>query len=197
MTTIGARSLSTGLRLLTDLLLLLNILALVLLPVLLPEIYRNPAVLAPFDGPGLLPRRTAATASAQPAPGSSAASQPAASLPAAAYPSDVPPDSYPFYLGFLLATGIGTAWVLGEGHFILRRLERGQPFAAGHAASFRRMAIAFALLTLAFAVKVLFYNTLLTIFCTLLFVVLLVICLIFADIFHQAWLVKTENELTI
>jgi len=182
MPTIGARSLSTGLRILTDLLLLLNILALVLLPVLLSEIYRNPALLAPFDGPGLLPVRPASTAPGQSAP---------------VYPSDVPPGSYSFYLAFLYATGIGTAWVLGEGRFILRRLERNQPFAHGNAASFRRMSLAFALLTLAFAVKVAFYNTLLTVFCTLLFVVLAVICLIFADIFHQAWIVKTENELTI
>lgn len=189
MMIIGKRSLSTGLRLLTDLLLLLNIIALVLLPFMLSAFYENPAILAPFDGPGLLP---APTASAPPA------SAPAVSGPASSdYPADVPPGSYPFYLGFLYAAGIGTAWVLAEGRFVLRRLEKAQPFARENAPSFRRMSAAFVLLTLAFIVKMLFYNTLLTVFCTLLFIVLCVICLIFADIFHQAWLVKTENELTI
>lgn len=186
MPTIGARSLSTGLRILTDLLLLINILALILLPVLLPAVFRN------LELPG-----PAATAEAAEAADSQPSRQPLVSDRSSNYPADVPPESYPFYLGFLYATGLGTAWILGEGHFILRRLERNQPFARGHAASFRRMSAAFVLLTLAFLVKILLYNTLLTMFCALLFIVLTVICLIFADIFHQAWLVKTENELTI
>lgn len=179
MPTIGIRRLSAGLRLLTDLLLLLNLIALVLLPFLLKAVFNNPALLAPFDGPGLLSSLNPAAAGAL------------------GYPADVPPGSYSFYLAFLYATGISIAWVLAEGHFILRRLEHSQPFAKGNAGSFRRMAGAFMLLTLAFAVKIARYNTLLTVFCALLFVVLSVICLIFADIFHQAWLVKTENELTI
>ena len=59
------------------------------------------------------------------------------------------------------------------------------------------MAIAFFWLAAAFLVKVFFYITLLTLFCLLLFLFFGVVCLILADVFRQAWQVKTENDMTI
>lgn len=173
----GRHSLSTLLRYLADSLIVLNILALILLPLILTALYQNPTLILQLDPPA-------------------ASSTPDIRL-ASEYPSDLPPDSYPFYLGFLYAAGIGTAMVLIQGHRILRRLERNEPFTAGQAGSFHLMAWAFFWLALTFLVKVFAYNTLLTMFCCLLFFAFGVVCLILADVFHQAWLVKSENELTI
>jgi hypothetical protein len=110
---------------------------------------------------------------------------------------DISKSTYPFYLGFAYAAGIGTAWILLEGHFILRRLGKGEPFAKGQAGSFRRVGAAFGLLTAAFAVKMLTCNTLLTMFCCGLFALFVLIALILSEVFRQAYLVKTDNDLTI
>ena len=173
----GKHSLSTVLRLITDLCLLLNILALIALPWLLTALYEQPDLLAQLNP------------------------QPAQSVPDSRidneYPVDLPPSSYPFYLGFLYFSGFGTAWILLEGHLILRRLEKNEPFAAGQAGSFRRIAGAFALLTVTFAVKIVAYNTLLTLFCGCVFLLLTLIALILSEVFRQAYAVKSENELTI
>jgi hypothetical protein len=173
----GRRSLSCLMRIVIDLLLILNILALILLPWLLDVLYDNPTILAQLD-----------RQSGQTGPDINLQSE---------YPADLPFSSYPFYLGFLYAAGCGTAWILLEGHLILRRLEKGQPFAKGQPGSFRRVAAAFALLAISFAVKIVFYNTLLTMFCCALFALFILIALILAEIFRQAYIVKTENELTI
>jgi hypothetical protein len=173
----GTNTMSRVLRILLDLILLLNILALMLLPILLTALYNDPDLLLQLDkqSADFLPDSTSRLE----------------------YPSDLPPSSYFFYLGFLYAAGLGTAWILLEGHLILRRLEKNQPFAARQAASFRRVGVAFAWLAAAFAVKVIFYNTLMTLFCFGLFLLLVLVALILADIFCQAYLVKSENELTI
>lgn len=177
MSITGQRSLSTLLRLLLDVILVVNILVLVLLPFLLTALYRDPGILEQLD------RHQASTI-----PDSGLRSD---------YPADLPPSSYPFYLAFLYAAGMGTAWILTEGHFILRRLEKNQPFARRQAGSFRRVGLAFGWLALVFAVKIIFYNTLLTMFCCGLFVLLALIGMILSEVFRQAWQVKTENELTI
>lgn len=113
------------------------------------------------------------------------------------YPTELLPNGYAFFLGFLYAAGLGTAWILLEGHFILRRLEHNQPFAARQSDSFRRVGLAFVWLAVVFAVKIVFYNTLLTMFCCALFVLLVLVAVILAEIFSQAYQVKSENELTI
>lgn len=156
----GKRSLSSLLRIVLDLILLLNLLTLFALPFLLDAIYRSPELLVQ-------------------------------------YPTDLIPSSYAFFLVFLYASGLGTAWILLEGHFILRRLELNQPFAARQSESFRRVGIAFVWLAVVFAVKIVLYNTLLTMFCCALFVLLVLVAVILAEIFSQAYQVKSENELTI
>lgn len=169
--------LSYFLRIVTDLLILLNLIALVTLPLILTAIYRNPALLIQLEPTTSI---TGPDVSLQPV-----------------YPSDLPMASYPFYLGFLYVAGLGTAIILIQGHRILRRIERSEPFTAGQGPSFRIMAISFFGLAITFLVKIFTYNTLLTMFCSLLFVILGVVSLILADVFHLAWQVKTENELTI
>lgn len=173
----GRRSLTTVLRLILDFILVLNLLTLILLPFILDALYRDPGILRQLDSsPALWPDETGLRSD---------------------YPSDLPPGSRPFYLVFLYASGLGTAWILTEGHFILRRLEKNQPFAKQQVGSFRRVALAFAWLTLVFAVKIIFYNTLLTMFCCGLFFVLALIGLVLSEVFLNAWQVKTENELTV
>jgi hypothetical protein len=169
--------LSTLLLILTDLLLLLNILALIALPWLLTAVYQNPGLLAQLDG------RTDPTS-----PDMAIRNE---------YPADLPAASYPFYLVFLYLAGLATAGILAEGHFILLRIDKGQLFSAAQAVSFRIMAGAFALLAADFTVKIFMYNTLLTMFCLALFLLLILVALILAEIFQQAHLVQTENELTI
>jgi len=177
MLIIGKRSLSSLLRILTDLLLVLNIIALLMLPILLTAIYKNPDLISQLDR---------------------SASQDGLEIGLRSGDlADLPPASYPFYLCFLYASGIGTAFILLEGHKILRRLECGNPFSAGQSGSFRRMSLAFFLLAIIFAVKIFAYNTLLTMFCCFMFLMFGLVCLIMTAIFRQAYLVKSENELTI
>ena len=173
----GKRSLSTVVRYLADLLLIMNILALLFLPLILTALYENPQLLVQLD-----------QAASERVPGSSLQSE---------YPSDLPPESYSFYLGFLYASGLGTALVLSQGHRLLKRFERNQPFARSQASAFRIMSAAFFWLSLAFLIKVFFYITLLTLFCFMLFLFFGVVCLILADVFRQAWQVQTENDMTI
>jgi hypothetical protein len=174
MSVIGRHSLATALRILIDLLLLFNLIALILLPWLLTQLYTHPELLLQLEH---AEARTIDNA--------------------VRYPGDLPPSSYPFYLAFLYGAGLCTAWLLAEGHLILRRLERGDPFAAGQTNAFRRIGLAFCLLAALFAVKCLFYITLLTLFCAALFVLLAMIALVLAEVFRQAYLVKSENELTV
>ena len=173
----GRHSLSTVVRYLADFLLVLNILALIFLPLILTALYDNPQLLIQLD--------------------QAAAARVLSGGVASAYPSDVPPESYSFYLGFLYASGLGTALILLQGHRILRRFERGEPFAASQTGAFRVMSVAFFWLAFAFLIKIIFYITLLTLFCCLLFLFFGVVCLILADVFRQAWQVKTENDMTI
>ena len=63
--------------------------------------------------------------------------------------------------------------------------------------SFQHIGLEFGLLTAAFTVKIFIYNTFLTLFCTAFFFILVFVALLLADLFRQAYLVKTENELTI
>jgi hypothetical protein len=173
----GKYNLTKLLRVITTVLIVLNVLVLVLLPMILTMIYQNPELIVQLDRSGN-------------------ASGPDIRLDSS-YPSDLPLASYPFYLGFLYASGIGTAIILLQGYQILRRIERNDTFIAAQAPSFQRMALAFLWLAIVFLVKILTYNTLLTIFCCLLFFFFSMVCLILADVFRQAWLVKAENEMTI
>ncbi len=176
MLIIGKHSLASFLRVFVDVLLVVNILVLIFLPRLLTFLYENPVLITQLD----LYSRTDI------APGA-----------AVGYPSDLPANSYPFYLAFFYASGIGTAWLLLEGHLILRRLENGNPFAAAQSHSFFRVACACGILLVTFIAKVLTYNTLLTSFCTIIFLLLVLIALILSEVFRQAHQVKSENELTI
>ena len=173
----GKHSLSTIVRYLADIALILNVLVLIFLPFILTALYENPQLLVQLDR--------------------AAAEHVLAGGLASDYPSDLPPESYSFYLGFLYASGLGTALILSQGHRILKRFERGQPFAQSQAGAFRVMSIAFFWLVTVFLVKVFFYITLLTLFCFLLFLFFGVVCLILADVFRQAWQVQTENDMTI
>ncbi len=165
------------LRILIDLLLLLNLLILLALPWLLSAVYDHPRLLGQLEAPVEWVNPDAASGPE--------------------YPSDLPRSSYPFYLAFLYVCGASTAWLLTEGHRILRRIEHGQPFTADQASAFRRVAGAFAALAVAFAVKILFYNTLLTMFCCALFWLLILIALVLSQVFRQAFEVKSENDLTV
>ena len=169
--------LSGILCLVIDLILILNVLALLLLPFLLNMLYEQPELFGPIS-----PR---------------AGEENPAGLVSHDYPADVPPDSYPFYLVFLYACGFGTAWILFEGRRILKRVAQGEPFHARQSQSFQHIGLALGLLTAAFTVKIFIYNTFLTLFCTAFFFILVFVALLLADLFRQAYLVKTENELTI
>ena len=168
--------LSGILCLVIDLILILNVLALLLLPFLLNMLYEQPELF------GLISPRVG--------------EENPAGLVSHDYPADVPPDSYPFYLVFLYACGFGTAWILFEGRRILKRVAQGEPFHARQSQSFQHIGLALGLLTAAFTVKIFIYNTFLTLFCTAFFI-LVFVALLLADLFRQAYLVKTENELTI
>ncbi len=79
----------------------------------------------------------------------------------------------------------------------MKRVAQREPFHARQSRSFQHIALALGLLTAAFVVKIFTYNTFLTLFSAVVFFILIFIALLLADLFRQAYLVKTENELTI
>ncbi|MDD2579798.1 MAG: DUF2975 domain-containing protein [Eubacteriales bacterium] len=177
MTRYEPNRLTSILRWLIDGVLLINLLTLIGLPWILKLIYNHPDLFFQLElGHNLI------------GDGYSSAEL---------YPSDMPLHSYTFYLVFLYLSGICTAWLLFEGHIILRRLERGWTFAPEQHRSFQRASLSLFLLCAIFVVKIFFYNTLLTMFCAALFLVLGLIAMTLADVFRQAWQVKSENDLTI
>src|ERR1035437_4250461 len=70
-------------------------------------------------------------------------------------------ENYTFLLVFLYICGVLTLGILVLGHFILRNIEKEQPFSGKNAMYFKLLGINFLLLSAIFFVKIFMYNTIL------------------------------------
>jgi hypothetical protein len=106
-------------------------------------------------------------------------------------------EDYTFLLVFLYICGVLTLGILVLGHFILRNIEKEQPFSGKNAKYFKLLGINFLLLSAIFFVKIFMYNTILTIFCALFFMITALLSWILSGVFKQASLVWEEHQLVI
>ena len=106
-------------------------------------------------------------------------------------------EKYWFLLPFLYVTGILALAIVNEMRRIFKTLNRRNPFMADNVRSLKRIAGASFIISAAYAVKIIFFNSFLTIIITMVFAIAGFFSIILAEVFHQAVIVKEENDLTV
>ncbi|MBB6216178.1 hypothetical protein HNQ80_002277 [Anaerosolibacter carboniphilus] len=104
---------------------------------------------------------------------------------------------YYFLLGLLAITGIFALIIVYEIRKIFTTLTRKDPFMMDNVRSLRRMGIASFLIAFCYIFKILFYNSFMTIILVMVFTIAGFFSIILAEVFHQAIIVKEENDFTI
>ena len=111
--------------------------------------------------------------------------------------NEIPKESYTFMLIFLYVSGVCTMVMLFSLFKVLKNLADNKILEHSNASMFRILFYSCLPLIAAFVFKIIFYNTLLTMFCFFLFILLALFSLIMAEVFRQGATVKEENDLTI
>lgn len=106
-------------------------------------------------------------------------------------------EPYGFVLMFFYYCGVWTMGILLQGHFILRTLEKNQPFDSNNSGRLFRVGIFCILIAAAFLIKIFLYNTLLTTAGAVIFILVGLISFILADIFRKASRIWEEQQLTV
>ncbi|EST13485.1 DUF2975 domain-containing protein [Sporolactobacillus laevolacticus] len=105
--------------------------------------------------------------------------------------------NYWFLLIFLYVTGFFALQIVYEIRRIFKTLNRRNPFMMDNVNSLKRIAIASFLISIAYLVKVVCFNSFLTIVLAMVFIITGFFSIILSEVFHQAVMVKEENDLTI
>ncbi|MDF2910509.1 MAG: hypothetical protein K0Q56_1390 [Sporolactobacillus laevolacticus] len=105
--------------------------------------------------------------------------------------------NYWFLLIFLYVTGFFALQIVYEIRRIFKTLNRRNPFMMDNVNSLKRIAIASFLISIAYLVKVVCFNSFLTIVLAMVFIIAGFFSIILSEVFHQAVMVKEENDLTI
>lgn len=108
-----------------------------------------------------------------------------------------PFEPYDFAVAFLYVCAVLFLGILIEGHFILRTLEKGNPFDVRNSRRFIIVGLFSLLLCVAFVVKILMYNTLLTMLAAALFLMIALVAFILSEVFKQASEIWNEHQLTV
>lgn len=106
-------------------------------------------------------------------------------------------ENFYFLLGFLYITGLFALTILYEMKKIFKALNNKNPFTNENVESLKHIAIASFLITASYVVKIIFFNSFLTIIIAMVFVMAGLFTIILSEVFHQAVIVKEENDLTI
>lgn len=106
-------------------------------------------------------------------------------------------EQYEFLLPFLYVNGALALWIVFEVRRIFITLNKRNPFARSNVTSLKRIAAASFLISAAYVVKIIFFNTFMTIILAMVFIIAGLFSIVLAEVFHQAILVKEENDLTI
>ncbi|MDF2546017.1 MAG: hypothetical protein K0R93_915 [Anaerosolibacter sp.] len=104
---------------------------------------------------------------------------------------------YYFLLGLLAITGIFALIIVYEIRKIFAALTRKDPFMMDNVRSLKRMGIASFLIAFCYIFKVIFFNSFMTIILIMVFTIAGFFSIILAEVFHQAVIVKEENDFTI
>jgi len=106
-------------------------------------------------------------------------------------------ENFYFLLGFFYFSGVFALSLVHEIRKIFKNLNKRNPFIMDNVKSLKRMAFASFIIAGAYGVKIIFYPSILTIIMAMVFVILGLFLIILAEVFHQAVIVKEENDLTI
>lgn len=106
-------------------------------------------------------------------------------------------ENYYFLLGFLYVTGFLALLILYETRKIFQSLNQRNPFTMRNVKSLRHMAFASFVISISYVVKIIFFITIFTVITGMVFVMAGVFLIILSEVFHQAYIVKEENDLTI
>ncbi|MGE5474455.1 MAG: DUF2975 domain-containing protein [Ignavibacteriales bacterium] len=106
-------------------------------------------------------------------------------------------ENYWFLLGFLYITGLVCLLMVNEMRKIFKNLNSNTPFIIENVRSLNRIAAGSFLLAVSYVIKIIFYNSFLTIIIAMIFIILGLFMRVLAEVFHQAVMVKEENDLTI
>ncbi len=105
--------------------------------------------------------------------------------------------AYYFLLALLYITGVLALLIVYELRKIFKTLNRKNPFKMDNVKSLNRMGIASFLIAVCYIFKIFFLNSFFTIIIVMIFIIAGLFCIILAEIFRQATLVKEENDFTI
>ncbi len=106
-------------------------------------------------------------------------------------------ENYYFLLAFLYLTGIFALKLVYEIRKVFKNLNKRNPFIIDNVKSLKSMAFSSFIIAAAYGVKVIFYPSILTIILAMVFIILGLFLIVLAEVFHQAVIVKEENDLTI
>ncbi|NLT12373.1 MAG: DUF2975 domain-containing protein [Clostridiaceae bacterium] len=108
-----------------------------------------------------------------------------------------PFEPYDFAVAFVYVCAVLFIGILIAGHFILRTLEKGNPFDARNSRRFTIVGLISLLLTIVFVAKIFMYNTLLTMLAAALFPLIGLVAFVLAEVFKQASDLWHEHQLTV
>lgn len=106
-------------------------------------------------------------------------------------------ENYVFLLIFLYITGILILFALQELRKIFNTLKLKNPFCMENVRSLKHISYFTFIISLAFLIKVIFFISLLTVAITVIFLIEGLFAMVLSEVFHQAVIVKSENDLTI
>ncbi|NLL06505.1 MAG: DUF2975 domain-containing protein [Clostridiaceae bacterium] len=106
-------------------------------------------------------------------------------------------ENYYFLLVFFYLTGIFALKLVYEIRKIFKNLNKRNPFIIDNVKSLKSMSFSSFVISAAYGVKIVFYPSILTITLAMVFVILGLFLIVLAEVFHQAVIVKEENDLTI
>ncbi|WP_010245292.1 DUF2975 domain-containing protein [Acetivibrio cellulolyticus] len=106
-------------------------------------------------------------------------------------------ENYYFLLGFFYITGLFALSLVYEIRKIFKNINQRNPFTKDNVKSLKRMAYASFIISGSYVVKIVFFPSILTIIMSMVFVIAGLFSIILAEVFHQAVIVKEENDLTI
>lgn len=104
---------------------------------------------------------------------------------------------YWFLLPFLYVTGLLAFVILIQIRKVFKTLSRKNPFMMDNVKSFKWIAKASFAIAILYVVKIIFFNSFLTMILSMVFVIAGLFSVVIAEVFHQAVIVKEENDLTI
>ncbi|NLD46261.1 MAG: DUF2975 domain-containing protein [Clostridiaceae bacterium] len=106
-------------------------------------------------------------------------------------------ENYYFLVVFFYFTGFFALVIVYELRNIFKALNKRNPFIMENVKSLKRIAYASFIIAFAYFVKIIFFISILTVVMSMLFIIIGLFSIILSEVFHQAVIVKEENDLTI